>query len=44
MIIDYLDVERVSVLPYEADSVLVIDSNTVLPQTIAFQSFQIVTP
>ena len=41
--IDNLDIERVSLLPYEADAILVIDSNAVLSETIAFQSFQFVT-
>lgn len=43
MIVYYLDVECISLLPHEADSVLVIDSNALLSQTIAFQCFEIVT-
>jgi hypothetical protein len=42
VIIDYLYVRRVSLPPYETDSVLVVDPNAVLPQTVAFQGFQIV--
>ncbi len=42
MIIDYLYLRRVSLLPYEANSILVVDSNAVLPQTVAFEGFQMV--
>jgi len=42
MIVDYFDVGRISGLPYEADSILVVDSNAVLSQTVALQRFQIV--
>ena len=43
MIVDYLDIERISLLPEEADAILVIDSNAVLSDAIAFESFQFVT-
>jgi len=42
MIVDYFHVGRIAVLPYEADSILVVDSNAVLSDAVALQSFQVV--
>jgi len=42
MVVDYFDLGRVSILPYETDSILVVDSNAVLSESVALQSFQIV--
>ena len=42
MIVDYFDLGRISVSPDEANSILVVDSNAVLSETVALQSFQIV--
>jgi hypothetical protein len=43
VIVDYLDCRGISLLPYERDSVLIVDPNAVLPETISLQSLQIVT-
>ena len=43
MIVDYFDLRRIAILPDEANSILVVDSNAVLSETVALQSFQIVT-
>jgi hypothetical protein len=42
MVIDDLDIERVSVLPFEADTPLLINANTVLALAIAFQPFELI--
>jgi hypothetical protein len=42
MIINDLDIERVSVLPLEADAPLLIDPDAVLTLAIAFQRFQLI--
>jgi hypothetical protein len=42
MVIDDLDIERVSVLPVEADAPLLINAETVLAQAIAFQPFELI--
>jgi hypothetical protein len=44
MVINYLDVRRVSLVPSKTDSILVVDSNAMLSDTRSLQSFQIVTP
>lgn len=45
VIIDYFDIERFACgfRPFEADSILVIDTNAELTQSIAFERFQPVT-
>lgn len=40
MIIGDLNVESVAVTPYEADPVLVVDPNAMLPFSVTFESFQ----
>ncbi|MGA6973820.1 MAG: hypothetical protein WBY93_19490 [Candidatus Binatus sp.] len=42
MIVDNLDFRGISLLPYKTDSVLIVDSNAVLPEAIALQSLQVV--
>jgi len=42
MVINDLGIERVSVLPFEADAPLPINSDTVLALAIAFQRFQLI--
>lgn len=42
MIVNDLDIERVSVFPLEADAPLLIDPDTVLALAIAFQRFQLI--
>lgn len=37
MIIDYLHLERIAATPHEAESVLVIDPNAMLPLAISMQ-------
>jgi hypothetical protein len=40
VIIDYFHVISISVSPFETDTILVVDSNAVLPGTIAGEFFQ----
>jgi len=40
MVVHDFDVVRIFALPFKADTVLVIDTNAVLPFSITFQSFQ----
>jgi hypothetical protein len=42
MVVGNLDVEGVSILPAEADAVLVVDSDAVLPFSVALQGFELV--
>ena len=42
MVIDDLDIERVSALPFEADAPLLINADTVLALAIAFQHFELI--
>jgi hypothetical protein len=35
VIIDYFDFRGISLEPYETDSILIVDPNAVLPETIA---------
>jgi hypothetical protein len=42
MVVDYLNVCRVSPMPYKTDSILLVDSNAVLSETVALQSLKIV--
>jgi hypothetical protein len=43
MVVDDLDVVRVTVSPDEAQAPLVVDSNAVLPRAISFQGFEMVS-
>jgi hypothetical protein len=43
MIVGDFDIKSIPVSPSETDSPLVVDSNAVLPRTIAFQSLQPIT-
>jgi hypothetical protein len=40
MVVDYFDVERVTLDPAKADAPLVIDTDAVLPLAVAFERFQ----
>ncbi len=42
MIIDDLNLVRISVLPDETDSVLIVDSDAVLSHPLSFQAFQVI--
>jgi hypothetical protein len=42
MVIDDLDIERVSVLPFEADAPLLINADAVLALAITFQPFELI--
>jgi hypothetical protein len=42
MVVHYLNVGRVSLVPFEADSILLVDPNAVLPESVASQCFQVV--
>jgi hypothetical protein len=43
MTINYLDFKDVAWFPYKADSPPVVDSDTILPQAISFESLQAVS-
>lgn len=43
MVVGNLNVEGVSILPAEADAVLVVDPDTVLPLSVAFQCLKLVS-
>lgn len=42
MVINNLNLKGVSIVPTEAKTILVVDSDTVLPPAIAFQRFELV--
>jgi hypothetical protein len=41
MVVDNFNVDRLAILPFKADSILIVDSDTVLAGTISFESFQL---
>jgi hypothetical protein len=40
MIINYLNVKRITIAPNETDAILIVDANTVLTLPITLQSFK----
>jgi len=42
VIINYLNVKRITITPNETDAILVVDADTVLTLPIAFQSFKVI--
>ena len=44
MIVYQLDFERMLSAPFEANSILIINSNTVLTSPISFECFKSITP
>jgi len=43
VIIDDLDVKSIPIPPYEADTVLIVDSNAVLSSTVAAEGLQVIS-
>ena len=42
MIINYLDVKRITIAPDETDAILIVDADTVLTLAIALQSLKVI--
>lgn len=42
MVIHDLDIKSVAIPPYETDTVLIVDSNAVLPRAIAVESLKVI--
>jgi len=42
VVIDDLDVESIAVQPPEADALLLVNANTVLPRTVAFERLELI--
>jgi hypothetical protein len=40
VVIDYLNLVRMTIAPYETDTPLVIDSDAMLPKPVTFQGFE----
>jgi hypothetical protein len=42
MVVNYLNIKRITITPNEADAILIVDANAVLPFPISFQSFKVI--
>jgi hypothetical protein len=42
MVINYLNIKRITIKPNETDAILIVDANAVLTLPIAFQRFKVI--